>query len=209
MKRKLFAPLLLVGLLLLSACGTGLNQSAYEKIHSQLLKMETYEATAAVTFVSNKNSHEYETLQQCKSSGEYRIEVTGPEKVAGNVTIFDGKVICQYNGRTEGKMSIASAEAPERAEIFLTSFVRNYIKSQEVSVSAANMDDSACTVLEATIPGEHPYLRTEKLWVDNETLKPVRLVIYDPDGGERILVTYRSFEYNKVLEDAIFKAPSE
>jgi len=209
MKRRIFAPLMLGAVMLLSACGTGVNESAYEKIQSQLMQMETYEAVAAVTFISNKNAHEYETLQQCKITGEYRIEVTGPEKVAGNVTIFDGKVIYQFNGRTEGKMSVGTAEAPERSELFLTSFVKNYVKSQEVSVSAANMDDSVCTVLEAVIPGEHPYLRTEKLWVDNKTLKPVKLVIYDPDGGERILVTYRSFEYNKVLDDKIFSAPSE
>ena len=209
MKRRMFAPLLLGAVMLLSGCGAKEDPNAYEKIHSQLLQMETYEAMATVAFVSNKDTHEYETLQQCKTTGEYRVEVTGPEKVAGNVTIFDGKMIYQFNERTSGKMSVGATEAPERAEIFLTSFVKNYIKSQEVSVSVANMDDGTCTVLEAEIPGGHPYLRTEKLWVDNKTYKPVKLVIYDPDGGERILVTYRSFEYNKVLDDSLFKVASE
>jgi len=209
MKRKLFA--LMVGItMLLGGCTAAQDGSAaYEKVQNMLMKLETYEAAATVTFISNKNTHEYETLQHGKITGEYRIEVTGPEKVAGNVTLFDGKVICQFNGRTSGKMTVASAEAPERVELLLTSFIKNYIKSQEVSISVANMDESVCTVLEATIPGEHAYLRTEKLWVDNKTLQPVRLAIYDPDGGERILVSYRSFEYNKVLDDSLFTVTSE
>jgi len=210
MKRKWIGiAVMMMFTMLLGSCGAQDDSAAYEKVQNMLLKLTTYEAAATVTFISNKNSHEYETLQHGKITGEYRIEVTGPEKVAGNVTVFDGKVICQFNGRTSGKMTVASAEAPERAELFLTSFIKNYVKSQEVSISVANMDESVCTVLEASIPGEHPYLRTEKLWVDNKTLKPVQLAIYDPDGGERILVTYRSFEYNKVLDDALFTVTSE
>ena len=212
MKRRFIAILLALSALstLLGGCGAAQDDAAaYEKVQGMLMKLTSYEATATVAFLSNKNTHEYETLQHAKITGEYRIEVTGPEKVAGNVTLFDGKVICQFNGRTSGKMTVASAEAPERSELFLTSFIKNYVKSQEVSVSVANMDDSVCTVLEAAIPGEHAYLRTEKLWVDNKTLKPVRLAIYDPDGNERILVTYRSFEYNKVLDDALFTASPE
>ena len=210
MKRGGLALLLAGVVLALSSCGAPkTDAAAYEKIQSQLLRMESFEATASVAFISNKNTHEYETLQQCRASGEYRIEVTAPERVAGNVTVYNGDVIYQFNGRTSGKIAVGASDVPERAELFLTSFVKNYVKSQAVSVSVANMDDSVCTVLEAEIPGAHPYLRTEKLWVDNKTLKPVKLAIYDPDGNERILVTYRSFEYNKVLDDAIFKVPVE
>jgi outer membrane lipoprotein-sorting protein len=66
------------------------------------------------------------------------------------------------------------------------------------------MDEGQCTVLEAIIPGSHPYLSSEKLWVDNKTSKPVKLVIYDPDGAERIIVTYGAFEYNVELDDSLF-----
>jgi len=211
MKGIRILPLLVGAVLLFGGCGllTKDDPAAYEKIQAKLTQMTSYEAAATVAFVSNKNSHEYETLQQCRASGEYRIEVTGPEKVAGNVTVFDGKVIYQYNERTAGRFTIGTTETPERSELFLTSFVKNYVKSQEVTVSVANMDESVCTVLEANIPGEHPYLRTEKLWVDNKTLLPVKLAIYDPDGGERIVITYRSFEFNKTLDDSLFQVTAD
>ena len=167
--------------------------------------MQSYEAEATVTYISNKTTHTYETKQQCKITGEYRIEVTGPERVAGNVTINDGKTITQFNTKVAGRISIGTTEAVERSELFLTSFVKNYVRSQEVSVAAASIEGNPTTVLEARIPGEHPYMATQKLWVDNETLKPVKLVIYDVSGVERIVVTYNSFEYNVRLSDEIFR----
>jgi outer membrane lipoprotein-sorting protein len=66
------------------------------------------------------------------------------------------------------------------------------------------MDEGVRTVLEAVVPGEHPYLSTARLWVDNESLNPVRLVIFDRDGAERIIVTYHVFERNVELNDSLF-----
>ena len=76
--------------------------------------------------------------------------------------------------------------------------------SQESSVTVANMEEGQFTVLEATIPGNHPYLATQKLWVNNETLLPAKMVIYDPAGTERVIVTYHNFEYNIELDNALF-----
>ncbi|MDR0957587.1 MAG: hypothetical protein LBM16_00030 [Clostridiales bacterium] len=191
----------------LTGCG-GLSESgktAYEKINETLVSMKSFEADATVTYISNKTNHTYSTKQQCKTSGEYRIEVTGPEKAAGNITVFDGKQIYQYNTRVAGKMNVTSNEASERLELFLTSFVKNYVKSNEVSVAAAKLDESMCTVLEAVIPGEHPFLKTEKLWVDNNTRIPAKLVIYDANGSERIVVEYEKFNYNVDLPENLFK----
>ena len=178
--------------------------TVYEKIQNRLINMETYQAEASVKYISNKNSHTYDTLQQCRMSGEYRIEVTGPENVAGNITLSDGKIICQFNSKVTGKISVGTTESQERSEILLTSFVKNYVKSKEVSVSAASVDGGECTVLEANIPGDHPYLKNEKLWVDNKTLKPVQLIIYDPSGNERVVVNYTKFDYDVKLDDELF-----
>jgi outer membrane lipoprotein-sorting protein len=196
---------------LLSACGNGISgnpaaQSAYEKIQTLLVNLQTYKSEATVEYKSNKGSNVYETLQKCRITGEYRVEVTGPDKVAGNITLSDGKTIYQYNSRISGKIAVATKESQERSEIFLTSFIKNYVKSQDTSVAAAKIEGDPCTVLEASIPGDHPYLSTEKLWVDNATYAPIKLIIYDPQGSERIIVTYKSFSYNVQLDDAEFKA---
>lgn len=190
-----------------AACGAKTKeqeQTAYEKIQQSLVELKSYRCRATVEYKANKGSNVYETIQHSRITGEYRVEVTGPEKVSGSVTCSDGSHIYQYSTKVNGRVSLLVKETQERSEIFLTTFIKNYLKSQEVSISVANMGEGQCTVLEATISGEHPYLASEKLWIDNKTLMPVKLVIYDPDGAERIIVTYDSFEYNVDLDDSLF-----
>ncbi len=206
--RKGAAVLLMAALLVnLAGCfgrGTAAEATAYEKIQKMLVDLTSYRCRATVEYKANKGSNTYETMQHGRATGEYRVEVTGPERVAGSVTCSDGGHIYQYSSKVNGRVSLLVKETQERSEIFLTSFIKNYLTSQEVSISVANMEEGQCTVLEAAIPGSHPYLSTEKLWVDNETLTPVKLVIYDPDGAERIIVTYGAFEYNVELDDSLF-----
>jgi len=178
--------------------------SAFERVQRMLMEMETYRAIATVEYRSNKGTNSYETIQHARISGEYRVEVTAPEHVAGSVTTSNGEQIFQFNSRVNGSVNLMVREAPERSEIFLTSFIKNYLQSEEISVSVSDMEEGVRTVLEAIVPGEHPYLSTARLWVDNDTLVPVRLVIFDRDGAERIIVTYHVFEKNMPLNDALF-----
>ncbi len=213
MKKRFALLSIMLFVLILSACGASseesskISQTTYEKIQKRLIALDSYKSEATVTYKSNKGSNTYDTLHQCKMDGKYRIEVTAPKNVAGNITLSDGKLISQFNPKIEGKVSIGVKENPERSEIFLTSFVKNYLASQEVSVSVGNFGEGKCTILEAKVPGNHPYLATEKLWVDNKTLNPVKLIVYDPDSSERIIVNFKTFEYNVVLDDSVFAAP--
>jgi len=178
--------------------------SVSEQIHRMLFDLKSFRAVATVEYHSNRGVNSYETVQHARITGEYRIEVTGPADVAGSVTTNNGQQILQFNNRVNGRVSLAVQETQERSEIFLTSFILNYKACQEISVSVADMDEGVRTVLEANIPGNHPYLSTARLWVDNTTLLPVKLIIFDTSGTERVVVTYKIFEYNIELEDSLF-----
>ncbi len=214
MTKKLFLKLVMVVVscsVFLAGCGkfgvggeNGKNLSSMEKIQKELLEMKSYSCNADVEQISNKGSNKYETNQFYKTTGQYRIEMLGPESVKGIVTVFDGNTVTQFNPRTEGKISLNVPETKDRVELFLGSFVKNYLHSEDVTVETSKMENSNCTVLEAKIEGNHPYMATEKLWIDNETIKPLKLVIYDPDGVERIIVTYKKIDYNVQLEDSAF-----
>ena len=199
--------ILLLALALLAACTqepTEPEPSIYQQIQQKLTNLQTYRTRATVEYISNRGSNTYETIQHAKITGEYRIEVTGPENVSGNVTSFDGQHIFQFSSRVNGRVTILPRESKERSEILLTSFIKNWAASQESSVSVANINESLLTVLEATIPGNHPYLAIQKLWINNETLLPVKMTIYDPNGNERVIVTYHNFEYNIELDNRLF-----
>ncbi|MCL2500919.1 MAG: hypothetical protein FWE90_11405 [Defluviitaleaceae bacterium] len=210
---KIFAVCVLLAVLFfVSACdGSGMRElgnadelSSFEKITRTLVELHSYRAIATVEYRANKGSNIYETVQHARITGEYRVEVTGPEHVAGAVTVNNGRNISQFNARVEGRVAVPVEETPERSVIFLTTFIRHYLQCNEMSVMVADMEEGVRTVLEATVPGNHPYLATARLWVDNETLMPIKLIILDPDGVERIIVTYHAFEMNVVLDDALF-----
>lgn len=206
MPRFLRLFLLLIMVAVLAACQSreAAEPSVYQQIHQLLANLQTYRAVATVEYISNKGTNTYETIQHGRITGEYRVEVTGPEHVAGNITSSDGQHIYQFNTRVNGRITILAGETKERSEIFLTAFIRNWQSSQQTSVTVANIDEGRFTVLEAIIPGSHPYLATQKLWVSNETFLPAKLVIFDPSGTERVIVTYHNFEYNVELDNAIF-----
>ena len=212
--RKIFyyAATFLVFILSLSGCknfsGSKKNfddQSSYKKINAMLMNLKSYRCKANVKYISNKNTIEYVTIQECKSDGKYKIEIIEPENSSGNITLNDGEKICQFNSKINGRVTLLKRENMERSEIFLPSFIKNYCQSLETSVSVAALDKSKCTVLEALIPSNHPYLSSEKLFIDNKTAKPVELVIYDKDNSERIIVSFIDFEYNVELDDSLFK----
>jgi outer membrane lipoprotein-sorting protein len=146
----------------------------------------------------------YETIQHARTTGEYRVEVTAPPHVAGSVTASDTRQIFQTNTQANGHVSLLVSETPERSQIFLTTFIKNYLQSATVSVSVSSVEEGVRTVLEATVPGGHHYMHTARLYVCNDTITPVQLIIADADGVSRIVVTYRVFEKNIELSDTLF-----
>lgn len=205
--RKFVLFLICALILPLAGCAKKEEASALEKIQKKLIGLDSYSATALITQVSNKGEKTYEVSQDAKKSGEYRMVVTAPEKIAGTITIFDGSVTFQYNPRVDGSLKIDLPVSQLRNEILLTSFVKNYLNSEDVSVETMKQEGTQATVLEAVIPGTNPYMKTEKLWVDNKTLLPLKLVIFDEENSERIVVTYKKIEYNVKLGEDVFVIP--
>ena len=165
-------PILFLSLLLtlpLAACG-GKTVSEQEAIQTRLAEMEGYSAKATLTRQTPFGERTYETLQYYKADGEYRLELTAPKEAAGNYTVFDGSRICQYNPRVDQSIIRDVPVSQQRNELFLGSFIENYLRSEGVTLEISSLDRSKCVVMEAVIPGNDPMLSSEKLWVDRESM---------------------------------------
>ena len=80
------------------ACGCQKKEiTPMAAIQQKLTDMEGYSCLATLTIYSNKGETIYETKQDFKSTGEYRMEMLSPDSAKGNYTVFDGKTVCQYN----------------------------------------------------------------------------------------------------------------
>lgn len=190
--------------LALAGCSNASDTDEYANIQDKLVNMESYSCEAEVTFYSNKGENKYTINQQAKNDGRYFLETTSPDSVKGNIILFDGNMLWQYNPNLDSKISVGDKDKMERKEICLFTFLENYLKSKDVALETANIDESIYTILEAKIPGGNKYFDSEKLFINNETKAPERLVIYDTNGKERILVTYNNFVYNPEIEDSKF-----
>ncbi len=202
MKRLLF-------LILILLTGCSLQQTEeYPTIQDKLSNMESYKTNAHITYISNKGTTEYDTVIYAARDGKYKIEVSSPEDYKGNIIMYDGKLVWQYNPHlSENKISANPPYIESRREIILFSFLKNYANSMETTVAAANVEKSDTTVLEGTLPSTSKLLKSEKLFVDNETMNPLKLVIYDSEGNEKIVASFSNFEYNLKLEDNVFTLP--
>lgn len=207
MKRILSLLLSLFLLGSIAACQKAEPLSESAAIQKKLAEMEGYACTATLTRISDKEEKTYETKQYYKSTGEYRLELTAPASVAGNYTIFDGARICQHNPKLESSIIKDVPESQQRNELFLGQFIKNYMQSEGVAVEAAALDEAKCVVLEAVIPGQDNAIATEKLWVDRESLLPVRFVLYDAEGKERYILEYSEFTFNPPFDAALFTIP--
>lgn len=194
---SIFTVLFLIG------CGSTLK-SEYESIQSKIMNMQSYYCEANVKYISNKGENTYDINQYAIKDGKYRIETSTPKEVKGNLIIFDGKMIWQYNPKLDSKISVGEKDKFERKEISLFSFLENHVKSKEVTVETVSADKEIYTILEAKIPGDNKYFDTEKLWINNNTKLPEKLIIYGSDGKERVFVTYSKFEYDPKIEENIF-----
>ncbi len=199
LSKTLLLGLGLIAAMLSAGCSHAADASALEKIHTKLLDMKAYKSEGSLVRFSNKGEEVYEIAQYWQEPNKYRLELKAPLGVAGNYTVYDGERIAQYNPSVSPTPVVDVPDSPHRNQIFLNAFIKNYFKSEETAAVSSSLDESKCTVLEAVIPGENQYLATQKLWIENETLLPERLVIYDNKGKERYILDYTSFEYDPIL----------
>lgn len=201
LKKGIFMLLLIA---LVGCAKTGENND-YATIQEKMINMETYASEGNVTYISNKGETTYGVIQLAKKDGKYILKTTTPENVAGNIILFDGNIVWQYNPKLDSKISVGEKDKMERKEISIFTFLENHIKSKDIALQTANMEDELYTILEAKIPGGNKFFATEKLWINNKTKLPEKLVIYDTDNKERVIFNITKFEYNKELNDEMFK----
>lgn len=190
-------------ILLLGGCS--LMQKEYPSIQDRLMAMTSYSTDCKLTYISNKGETIYETTQIADNNGRYKVETSSPEQYKNNIVLFDGNLVWQLNPNLkENQISINPPDKASRREIILFSFIENYVKSKDTTVQTSSLDESKCTVLEAIIPGDNNMLSKEKLWIDNESKNPIKLIIYDKEGKERIVAEYSKFVYNCKIDDKTF-----
>ncbi|MBR1737931.1 MAG: outer membrane lipoprotein carrier protein LolA [Firmicutes bacterium] len=181
--------------------GCSENNEKFKDVNDMISGLENYSAKMNITYISNKGEITYEGEQGASVDGRYRITTTKPEEVESCVIINDGKMIWQYNPRVSSTFSVKANDKKERYELIIFSFIKNYRNSENVKEET---EDGKYTVLEANIEGGGKYISSEKLWIENENFTPVKLIIYDDEGKERIREEFSGFDTKPAFEEGYF-----
>lgn len=203
--RKIIWLSLIILSLSLSGCKLmGGNENSQARAEEKLLNMDGYAALVQVSHVGDDKSNTYQAKQIYDMNGNYRFEVVEPEHIAGLTTFFNGEKVIQYNPNVDEPKAVELPVNDFRNQIFLGSFIENYLQSENVSIEVQKTKESLVTVLEAIIPGGSIHMSSQKLWIDQETKEPVRMVIYNEDQAETVIVEFNEFTYNPEIKESIF-----
>lgn len=194
-----------LGLLVLSLSVVGCKDRSHpSKVQEKLINMEGYACVASISHIDEDNSNTYESNQMYKIDGRYRFEVTKPEHIKGLTTIYNGEKVIQYNPQIQNPKVVELPANDFRNQIFLGTFVQNYLQSEDVAMEVQKMEGAITTMLEAVIPGGSKHMSTQRLWLDNKTGEPIRMTIYNQDEKETIKVEFIEFTYDPKINESIF-----
>ena len=174
------------------------------KIQDKLINMESYACLANVSHISDSTTNIYETKQVYQMDGKYRMEVIKPEHIAGLTTVFNGDKIIQHHTRLGKYYSCELVPDDLRNQVFLGSFVKNYLQSEDVSIRVQNMGPGLTTVLDAIIPGANKHMCLQRVWIDQKTYQPVRMAILNEEDKETVVIEFLEFTYNPKINESIF-----
>lgn len=182
-------------ILMTMLCGCGGGHDAYTKIYEGLTKLENYKAEVEVV----TGGETYNATEYYLSPDMFRVDYTDSDM---------GGVSCSLVGDTlsfkgdDGKITKFSGYVPnEKFYIFVADFMKNYCTKE----SGKHSKKGRFTVLETTADEDNPAAAAQKLWINNETGLPDKMITYNKKGEKTVTVNFKTFEMNTKINKNTFK----
>ncbi|MDF2877667.1 MAG: hypothetical protein K0S30_763 [Clostridia bacterium] len=190
--------LLMMSFVFQSCRGDIPSDSLQSKLHNKLVRLKTYEVDAMITFLKDTDENKLEMKQMVEIGGKYKLTLNAPEHLKGYITYFDGKDLSQYSPIT--KRSVLCKGNEVRNQLLLSSFIHNYLNTDNIKADGHTLDDRSCMTFEVPIPGDYKYMASEKVWFDEDELNPIKMEIYDLEGKVMIQLDFSHFKYNTEMK---------
>lgn len=190
----------------LCACGQKEDGTEiYTKIYEKYKDIQSYQCKMTMNVTSNKTVRNYTLQQYYKTPDKYKVEFMEPEEIKGMTMVYKDQGITTIHPAIQGKFTLSDFTLMnEPSYMFLPDFFKTYYKSEETSVTVAKTEDSRNTILKTEIPGNNSYRFNQGLWIDNETLLPKKMEVYDAENKPVLSITYHEIEFNREIKDEIF-----
>lgn len=174
-----------------SEVGNNKSNKSIEEIEEYILNIDSYEAKVSVTVESNKNTNKYVMIQKYKSPNTSHQIILEPSNIEGVEIINDSKNLSIKNTKLNLNSIYENYEYAVNNCLNLESFIYDY-KQNNGSIYYENNE----IVLEAKSNSENKLMYNKKLYINEQTGNPTKLLIEDINEKKIVYILYNEIKLN-------------
>ena len=199
-KKPLFFLIILVFLssMLLTSCNKKPKDT--NDITTFLKNMDSYTTEMNMDIKNDKQTINYKAKQIYLRGGGYKLDLN-----KSRVFIFKTDDDIYISDKNNGTKYVQSKDFDE---VLKLSFIGEYIgllyTNEEIKYTMETIDVIEYTVIDLFIPGSNKNINNALMYVNNKSMLPERMVIYDINGKEKIEITYTNFLPNVKIDPSEF-----
>ncbi|MCB2305258.1 hypothetical protein LGL08_02240 [Clostridium estertheticum] len=168
-----------------------------------LKNMDSYTTNMNMDIKNDKQTINYKAKQSYLKGGGYKLELN-----KNRVFIYKSDDKIYINDKNNGRSYVQSKSFDE---VLKLSFIGEYIgllyTNEEIKYLTKTVNNIEYTVINLFIPGNNKNINNALLYVNNKSMLPEKMIIYDTSGKEKINITYTNFIANLKIEPKEFNVP--
>lgn len=166
------------------------NNMSSQEIVDYILNISSYKAKITVQINSNKNSNKYILNQEYISPNTNKQEVVEPENIAGVKLIRDENGLTVENTRLDLSTIYENYDYIADNCLDLSSFINDYSSSNRSTCK----EEEKQVIMRTESNNENSYTKNKTLYIDKESLKPIRMGIKDNNQKTTVNILYNEVE---------------
>jgi len=177
--------------------GNNISNKTLEEVENYILNISSYDAEIEVCVESNKNTNKYILKQKYCSSNIASQEVIEPKNIEGMMIKYDGTNLQISNSKLNLNTIYENYTYITDNVLWLSDFIQNY-KENNGKIT----EENGIIIME-TKCNENKYSAYEKLYIDRNANKIMKLVVEDENKKNRIYITYNKIEIGSLNKDSV------
>lgn len=168
------------------------NNKNSQEIVDYILNTSSYEAQVTVNVTSNKNNNKYILKQTYQNPDKSTQEVIEPSNIEGVKIENDGEKIKIENSRLNLNTILENYNYLGDNSLDLHSFIEDYRKDDKATSEETEKE----IIMKARNHIENIYIQNKTLYIDRQTLKPIKMEIKDNKQNTTIYILYNEVKVN-------------
>ena len=172
------------------------NNMSSQEIVNQILEISSYKANVTVEINSNKNSNKYVLSQEYIHPNTNMQEVIEPSNISGIKIIRDGDALRIENTKLDLSKIFENYNYLADNCLDLSVFINDYKQYDKSTCEETNEQ----IVMKTESLNGNKYTKNKVLYIDKQTIKPVRLEIKDNNQNTTVNILYNKVEISNSNE---------